>query len=481
MNLIPLITAIALLMFGAYALRQNPRRATNRVLAAVCLVAAISLALQFVARIHGDRYLVDRVSNPMPWVRARLSVIGLLCPFLVWSCYYVISGRYASRRNLILKLLPWALISSFLMIIPFTEAFKPSTSRPDNIVNGPLYTVYLGVMLLCLVSVCVASVTVAPRLKGIRQLEFKFITITFGYVSLAVILLTLLHTLFPVLWWQPFDYWGALTLLITLLSLSLALTIGQQLGFGDGRILALFAASAIFLILFITIEWRTREPMIDLKLFRNRLFSINLISGVLVFIALSGIFILLPFYLELVLGFGTRQVGLMMAVVPVLLSVSSPVSGWFSDKFGPRPVIVVGLSIIIVGAYLLTLLDEQTAVLTFILIVLPVGAGIGVFQSPNNSAVMGSVPRERLGIASSLLSVTRTLGQVAGIATLGAIWAARVMFHHGSFLPGGATTAPPSAMVAGLHDTYFVVMGLTAVALLLSVWGLIRERRGLKN
>jgi EmrB/QacA subfamily drug resistance transporter len=280
---------------------------------------------------------------------------------------------------------------------------------------------------------------------------------------------------------QPFDYWGALTLLITLLSLSLALTVGQQLGFGDGRILALFAASAIFLILFITIEWRTREPMIDLKLFRNRLFSINLISGVLVFIALSGIFILLPFYLELVLGFGTRQVGLMMAVVPVLLSVSSPVSGWFSDKFGPRPVIVVGLSIIIVGAYLLTLLDEATAVLTFILIVLPVGAGIGVFQSPNNSAVMGSVPRERLGIASSLLSVTRTLGQVAGIATLGAIWAARVMFHHGSFLPGGATTAPPSAMVAGLHDTYFVVMGLTAVALLLSVWGLIRERRGLKN
>lgn len=136
----------------------------------------------------------------MPWVRARLSVIGLLCPFLVWSCYYVISGRYASRRNLILKLLPWALISSFLMIVPFTEAFKPSTSRPDNIINGPLYTVYLGVMLLCLVSVCVASMTVAPRLKGIRQLEFKFITITFGYVSLAVILLTLLHTLFPALW-----------------------------------------------------------------------------------------------------------------------------------------------------------------------------------------------------------------------------------------------------------------------------------------
>jgi hypothetical protein len=111
---------------------------------------------------------------------------------------------------------------------------------------------------------------------------------------------------------------------------------------------------------------------------------------------------------------------------------------------------------------------------------LPIGAGVGIFQSPNNSAVMGSVPRERLGIASSLLSVTRTLGQVTGIATLGAIWAARVMFHHGSFLPEGATSAPAAAMVAGLHDTFLLVMWLTAVALGFSLWGLISERRGLR-
>jgi MFS family permease len=219
--------------------------------------------------------------------------------------------------------------------------------------------------------------------------------------------------------------------------------------------------------------------MIDLKLFRNRLFSINLLSGLLIFIGLSGIFILLPFYLELVLGFEPRQVGLLMAVVPILLSVTAPIAGWFSDKFGPRPVIVVGLSVIIVGTFLLSRLSEETTIILFILSALPIGAGVGIFQSPNNSAVMGSVPRERLGIASSLLSVTRTMGQVAGIATLGAIWAARVMFHHGSFLPGGATTAPPAAQVAALQDTFLLVMGLTAAALFFSVWGLIRERRGL--
>jgi EmrB/QacA subfamily drug resistance transporter len=278
---------------------------------------------------------------------------------------------------------------------------------------------------------------------------------------------------------QRFDYWGALTMFISLLSLSLALTVGQQWGFTDGRILTLFATFAIFLALFIIIEWRTRQPMIDLKLFRNRLFSINLLSGLLIFIGLSGIFILLPFYLEIVLGFEPRQVGLLMAVVPILLSVTAPIAGWFSDKFGPRPVIVVGLSIIIVGTFLLSRLSEETTIILFILSALPIGAGVGIFQSPNNSAVMGSVPRERLGIASSLLSVTRTMGQVAGIATLGAIWAARVMFHHGSFLPGGATTAPPAAQVAALQDTFLLVMGLTATALFFSVWGLIRERRGL--
>jgi fucose permease len=132
-----------------------------------------------------------------------------------------------------------------------------------------------------------------------------------------------------------------------------------------------------------------------------------------------------------------------------------------------------------VGAFLLSRLNQETTILLFILAALPIGAGIGIFQSPNNSAIMGSVPRERLGIASSLLSVTRALGQVIGIAILGAVWAARVMFHEGSFLPEGATTASTAAQVAGLHDTFLLVMALVGVALFFSIWGLVRERRGL--
>jgi hypothetical protein len=108
---------------------------------------------------------------------------------------------------------------------------------------------------------------------------------------------------------------------------------------------------------------------------------------------------------------------------------------------------------------------------------LPVGIGMGVFQSPNNSAVMGTVSRERLGIASGLLSINRTLGQTTGIALLGTLWAGRVMIYSSTPPSGGATTAAAGAQIAGLHDTFLTVVGLIALGLVLSIWGLMEERR----
>jgi MFS family permease len=113
----------------------------------------------------------------------------------------------------------------------------------------------------------------------------------------------------------------------------------------------------------------------------------------------------------------------------------------------------------------------------YILRFLPVGVGMGIFQSPNNSAVMGAVPRERLGVASGLLSITRTLGQTMGIAVLGALWASRVFFHAGAAAAAGATAAPAADQVAGLHDTFVAVMVMLAAALSLSLWGFVKERR----
>ena len=276
---------------------------------------------------------------------------------------------------------------------------------------------------------------------------------------------------------QKFDYWGAVLLLISLLSFLLALTLGQGLGFTSRPILLLFTTWLASLIAFIVTEWRTAQPMIDLRLFRNQLFSINLITGFITFVSIAGVFILIPFYLENVLGYNTSQVGLMLAVVPIALGIMAPISGSLSDRFGARPITVIGLVALVIGYFAMSTLSATTGVLGYVLRLLPIGVGMGVFQSPNNSIIMGSAPRERLGIVSSLLSITRTLGQTTGIAVFGAVWAGLVISFVGRVLPGGATSAPIEAQVAGLQGTFRIIGVVVVLGLLLSIWGVIQEQR----
>jgi MFS family permease len=157
--------------------------------------------------------------------------------------------------------------------------------------------------------------------------------------------------------------------------------------------------------------------------------------------------------------------------------VTAPISGSLSDRFGTRPITVIGLAVLLVGFFAVSTLGENTTALGYMVRFLPIGVGVGMFQSPNNSAIMGSAPRERLGIASGMLAVTRTLGQTTGIAVLGALWASRVISYAPMASEGGATEAPSLAQVAALNDTFLVTTLLIAVALALAGWALVQERR----
>jgi MFS family permease len=257
----------------------------------------------------------------------------------------------------------------------------------------------------------------------------------------------------------------------------MALTLGQQAGFTDTTVLALLAGSAVFMVVFVVLERTIRDPMIDLNLFRNRLFDINLVTGLITFISMSGTIILMPFYLENVLGYDPQAVGFLLAIVPIAVGITSPISGTLSDRFGTRPMTVIGLSLLLLGFLAISTLSTETTGWGYVLRFLPIGIGIGVFQSPNNSAVMGAVPPNRLGVASGLLSVTRTLGQTAGIAALGALWASRVAQRVGGILPGGATSAPAAAQVGALGDTFLIIVVAMGLALALASWGLLLDRR----
>jgi len=276
---------------------------------------------------------------------------------------------------------------------------------------------------------------------------------------------------------QKFDFVGATLLLISLSSLLIGLTMGEVTGYGSIQVIALLGVFLVSLVAFLLVEKSSPNPMIDLAIFRSGLFSINLITGFITFVGIAGTTLLMPFYLENVRGYSPQVIGLMMAVVPVTLGVAAPLSGILSDKFGTRPLTVIGLGILITGYAAISTLQVDTSIAGYMLRYVPIGLGMGMFQSPNNSAIMSSVPRERFGVASGLLSLTRTLGQVTGIATLGAVWSGFIL--SANHLAGQSVLVAAAAdQVSALQGTMRVVMFTVIFAFLLSLTAWWAERKG---
>lgn len=275
---------------------------------------------------------------------------------------------------------------------------------------------------------------------------------------------------------QRFDWLGALLMFSTLVALALGLTFGPDAGWDSPAIRGLLGSAALGLIVFILVEARLPQPMIDLRLFRDPLFSISLLTGLMVFVVISGQFVL-PFYLELVKGYAPQQVGLFLTAVPVSLGLTAPIAGALSDRYGSRGITILGLIVVAFACYSISTLNEDMSTPGYFIRLLPLGLGAGLFQSPNNSAIMGSAPHERLGVASGLLALSRTLGQVTGIPLLGAIFASQVL--HTADLPSGVdvTDAPPWAIVQGIETTFLVTGGVIIVGIGLAVLAFTLERR----
>ena len=267
---------------------------------------------------------------------------------------------------------------------------------------------------------------------------------------------------------ERFDFLGAGVFFVALLSLLLGLTVGQESGFTSRAVVTLFGVAATAFIAFIAIERRVPRPMVDLTLFRDRDLSVNLLTGFITFAAMSGYTLLTPFYLTNVLGYRPREIGLLMVALPISLGIAAPVSGALSDRIGSRPVTVVGL-LTLTSGYMFgaSVLSIDTAALTFLAVGFVVGLGMGIFQSPNNSAIMGAAPAHRLGTISGVLAINRTTGSITGVAVLGAVWVARTRAQTGTAQPADASAA---AQVSGLNDTLTVAAVLLSLAVAVAAW-----------
>ncbi len=221
---------------------------------------------------------------------------------------------------------------------------------------------------------------------------------------------------------ERFDLAGAATFMAGLVALLLGLNQGHAWGWDSPAILALLAAALVLLGAFIVIERRVPNPMLDLGLFRVRLFSASTASAVLNYICLYTVLFLLPFYLIQARGLDPAQAGLILTAQPIIMAIVAPLSGTLSDRIGARLFSTAGMVVIAVGLFFLSRLGDHSPLGYVALALATVGLGTGLFVSPNNSALLGAAPLHRRGIASGILATARNVGMVLGVGLAGAVF-----------------------------------------------------------
>jgi EmrB/QacA subfamily drug resistance transporter len=275
---------------------------------------------------------------------------------------------------------------------------------------------------------------------------------------------------------QRFDIAGAALFLLAVVALLLMLTTGPSQGWRSPRTLALAALALAGIGAFLGVERRVDQPMLDLTLFANQGFRAAALAAFLNFLALAQVILLMPFYLQRVIGLPVSQAGILMAAIPATNMFVAPFSGTLSDRLGSRMIASLGLVIECIGfLLLLTLRRSEPAVLVAARLVL-LGFGLGLFNSPKSSALFGSVPRTRLGVVGGMQALTRNLGQSLGQAVAGALWTAVLGALAGHTIAtavaaGNAdalSQAVPAALTA-FRINFGLSLGLAIVALLVSL------------
>jgi EmrB/QacA subfamily drug resistance transporter len=271
---------------------------------------------------------------------------------------------------------------------------------------------------------------------------------------------------------QSFDVLGAVLSGVALFALLLALSEGQAWGWTSPAIIGLLVAFVVLGVAFVHTELHAPQPMIDLKLFSIRPFSAGLVSVVVAFAGLFTATFLLPFLLQQGRGFDPIEAGLLLTPLPITVAVVAPFSGAASDRLGPRLPATAGMVIMVVGLLSLTQLPINFTLLDLTWRLVLLGIGQGLFMSPNSSAVLGSVPRNRVGTASGTLAQMRVDGQAVGIALSTAVVAIRMPVHVTEAVGAGAShagTIQPLALAGAIHDAFAVAALVCSVGIFTSL------------
>lgn len=269
------------------------------------------------------------------------------------------------------------------------------------------------------------GLTLGPALGGWLSQRFGWRAVFLVYLPIGLLALALTLRFLPSKRDERigarFDPWGTATFGLGLSAVILALNRGSTWGWGSPATLGLLALGFTLLARFIAIEKRFESPMLDLGLFRNRLFTGAAASAAANYVAVFSVTFLMPFYLIDVRGLPPGSVGVFLMAPPIVMAITSPMAGHLSDRIGSRLPATAGMVILAAGLLFLARIGASGPLPLVVAALALTGLGTGIFVAPNSSALLGAAPRAQQGSAAGILATSRNLGMVLGVALTGAI------------------------------------------------------------
>ena len=256
------------------------------------------------------------------------------------------------------------------------------------------------------------------------------------------------------------DVPGQLLMIVFLGSLTYAVIQGPVSGWAAPQILALFAVAAVSLAVFVAVERRRPEPLLELRFFRSHPFTGASVIAVLAFVVLGGFLFVITLYLQQARGFSPLRSGLSLLPATVVMAAAAPVAGHLTGRRGPRiPLVASGL-FIAAGMAVLLDLGPGTSFLQVTIALVLAGAGLGLVNPPITNTGVSGMPPDQAGVASAVISATRQFGSVLGVAVMGDL----VTTGVSSGLARGQTHAV--ALSEATHGAWALALGCGVVVAL---------------
>ena len=266
---------------------------------------------------------------------------------------------------------------------------------------------------------------------------------------------------------RTYDFAGAALSTAVLVTFLLAVSNGSRIGWTSPPIIVGALSFVFFLAAFIWWENRAPSPMLDLRLFRSRVFSIGISTNFMSFLGITSARFLMPFYLQAALGYTPALVGIVLLPNAMSRIVMGPLSGRLSDRYGWKPFNIIGLLLSAAGLFILASLTVTSSVGMVLVGILIQSAGSGLFQSPNSASIFSAADSSRHGVVAAFVNLSRNSGNVTGIAIATSIVTA-VMASGGfesnidAVLDAGTGSGLLDSFMTGLKVA-FLAMGILQV------------------